>query len=258
MKDNRFRKVAIAAAVALSFAPILPRMGRALAQTISDFSLTSGKAEVTYETASCENENETSSIISCQAPLWDSDSYEVNAAANVTDMTELGQDVTTNGLVLAFLSGTDCSALESGNSSSNSTGDLISLQVIPGNAVHTTTNRKWTIYSFEGNVPQFAAALHKEAQTFPGTYDHLEMNLKILNSDPANSSLHVEGNADFCDWTNSENPVPLTGQPVSMVFDIAGLTEGISLDNDTDLGCVDLMPEYKTRDVSSAACVSLP
>ncbi len=248
MKGNWLRKIAIAAAVALSFAPILPRMGRALATVApADFSLTGGKAEVTHEVASCDNE--TSQVISCEEPYWDSDSYEVNAGVDAANSTDLGKDVTTNGLLVAFLTGSNCTALEAGNF----TGHLVSLQVIPGNEVHTTVNSKFTIYAFEGNVPQVASLFNGEVTL----YDHLEMNLKIPNSNPANSALHLEANANFCDWANSNTPTPVMG-PVTMVFDIGDLTEGLNtpadIVDDTDLGCVDLTPEYSTKDITSAAC----
>ena len=259
MKGSVRLIVLLALAGLFAVALILPQVGSpptgeawAVATPTPDFSFTGGKAEVTHETANCGSG---SFVVSCQEPYWDSDSYEVNAAVDATygvsASGDLNEDVTENGLAVIFLTGTTCA--------NPYAGDLISLQVIPGNAMHKTVNTKWTIYAFEGNVPQ--DAFYYVLGAVP-LYDHLEMNLKILNSNPANSSLHVEGNADFCDWSNSNNPAALTGQPVSMVFDIAGLTEGSSLtfsdDNDTDIGCVDLMPEYKTRDVSSAACVGLP
>jgi hypothetical protein len=234
--------VIIALAVAFVLVPEVRRQpaGEALAvpPPPADFTLGSTKAEVTHETANqCLPPG---TFISCLAPYFDSDSYQVNASVNASAPVDLDTDVTQNPLVIEFKTGT-CAA----------PGDVISLQIIPGNAVHKTSNNNFTIYSFEGNVPRLFEEL---------LFDHLEMNLKIPVSTPANSTLHIEANTNFCDfhldgvvWDGTPG-TPVTG-PVAMYFDIGSFFEKTpDATPDNDRACVNVTPEYNTLDISSAFC----
>ena len=234
MKSSVRLMVVIALAVAFVLVPEVRRQpaGEALAVLPpADFTLGSTNAEVTHETANqCLSPG---TFISCQAPFFDSDSYAVNASVNASSAVDLDTDVTHNPLVIAFTTGTCASP-----------GHLISLQVIPGNAIHKTANTNFTIYSFEGNVPRanFGVPL----------FDHLDMNLKIPVSTPASSTLHIEANTNFCDWVSAGTPV--TG-PVAMFFDIGDIIgEPTDPTADTDTACVNVSPKYNTLDISSAIC----
>jgi hypothetical protein len=253
MKGSVRLIVLIALAALFAFALFLPDIspppgGQALAQAVPtpDFTLGTTKAEVTYETA-----NECiSGPISCVNSFWDSDSYQVNAAVDASAPVDLDTDVTQNGLSLLFFDGTCADIVGFGGNPQDALGSLhlISLQVIPGNAIHATSNKEWTIYSFEGNVPNGSS----------GGFDHLEMNLKINKKYPSKSSLHVEANTNFCDLYE-ENPVPFAG-PVAMVFDIGDILGEVTSDptEDTDFACVVVTPKYSTLDISSAYCPLYP
>lgn len=245
------RRIAIAAFV-LSFAPIVPRVGKVLAQPAPDFIFNPGAhAQITYETAALGNcTTNPYHVISCDSFIQDSDSYSVNAGINVLNAAELGQDLTNNGLWVVFFAGNDRN------------GDPLSAQLIPGNAMHTTTphNGKFTIYSFEGNVPnRYAPPL---ALFFGFPYDHLEMNLMVDNDNLANSALHIQANANLCDWGDGSvytpTGTPLSpGQAASMAFQIGSDFLPLeSPDGDGDSDCVNLTPEVTTKDISSAACFS--
>lgn len=257
------RKIAVVAFV-LSLALIVPRVGKVLAQSAPDFTLgPGGRAQITYETSNCINDTyNPSNTISCEGFIQGSDSYEVNVPLDASSQTDLNEDITTHGLVVAFFNGVTCAEFASGVGTPN----FISTQYIPGTAMHTTTthNGKFTIYSFEGNVPGFPGFSGDVLIEFPFFgFDHLEMNLKVDHDHPEKSALHIQANADLCDFadaSSSNNYVgtPLTG-PVNMLFDIGGdgsdITEDSSSPDDySDYGCVQLTPRYKTLDVSSAAC----
>jgi hypothetical protein len=256
MKGSVRLTVLIALAALFAFGLFLPDIspppgGQALAQAAPtpDFTLGTTKVEVTYETAECVN----GGILSVVSGFFDSDSYEVNANVDATGGVDLDTDVTQNGLSLLFFDAPCAELAEGALTPQNGpidSGQLISWQVIPGNAIHKTSNKNWTIYSFEGNVPRYSHL---------GTlFDHLEMNLKINQKNLTKSSLHVEANTSFSDWNavffDSGEPTPYVS-PVSMVFDIGQLT-GTAPDwtEDTDYACVDVWPQYSTRDVSSSLC----
>jgi hypothetical protein len=237
------------ASLGITLVPLMGERSGGQALAISpppaDFVLNSGRADVDYETVSpsaCSFVNETAPL-SCFATFWD-------------NTTDLDTDVTHNELDVLFLGGTNCTAVDANLENALFNNDLISWQGIPGNAIHKTANKNFTIYSFEGNVPRLFV-LHDGGNLF----DHLEFNLKVPVLDPADSTLHVEANTNFCFSSNIDsdlverNPSP---SPVTMVFSIGS---PLSLDtsstgSDKDFGCVELTPEYSFRDVSSL-CGSL-
>src|SRR5262249_16701097 len=152
--------------------------------------------EVDYETVSpstCPLLNVTASAttvpLSCLRTFWDSDSFEANVALSVNNATELDTDVTHNELDVLFLGGTNCTTVNRNLELALFDNDLISWQGIPGNAIHRTANNNFTIYSFEGNVPRLFVLDNGET-----LFDHLEFNLKVPVSDPADSTLHVAAN----------------------------------------------------------------
>ena len=159
-----------------------------------DFNLTSAKAEITHETATtCLN----SSFISCQgiepvdnetnstrclgpgcllpANSFDSDSYEILANLALFNSTEFQQDLNQD-IQFALIPGycdmnwNDLSGVPAGTWTGN----------LPGASLHKVTNKNFTIYNFEGNIPAFTTP--GDFVKFFGSsavFDHLEFNLKI-------------------------------------------------------------------------------
>src|SRR6266481_3672794 len=112
-----------------------------------DFNITGAKAEITRETANaCLNES-----ISCQTPLFDSfhsDSYEILADLALNPTGDFQSDL--NQTIFIALSAGNCTNLNANNTVFS---DSTYVAVIPGASLLKHTNKNFTIYTFEGNVP---------------------------------------------------------------------------------------------------------
>ena len=189
-----------------------------------DFNITGAKAEITHETANaCLNES-----ISCQTSPFHSDSYEILADLALNPTGDFQSDL--NQTIFIVLSAGNCT---SANNTLFSNSSYVA--VIPGASLHKQTNKNFTIYTFEGNVPGIAGG------TFP-LFDHAEFNLKIPTL--GSPTLSVAGNANLC---------PINGP---MALSISGNPFGETpSDSDVDFGCVNIpAPEFNTLDISSAFC----
>ncbi len=232
-------------------------VGVSRADGVADFNLTSAKAEITHETATtCLNSsvscrgiepvnNETNATQclgrGCLLPVnsFDSDSYEILAKLAVFNSTEFQQDLNNDiqfalapGSCVGFAGTGDLSAVPPGTWTGN----------IPGASLHKVTNKNWTIYNFEGNIPAF---------TTPGdfiklfgssaVFDHLEFNLKIPGPDKTGSTtMSLKGNANLC---------AISAGPMALAVYIQ---DGVGAD---DFSCVDILaPDFDTLDISSAVC----
>jgi len=188
-----------------------------------DFNITGAKAEITHETANaCLNES-----ISCQTPLFHSDSYAILADLALNPTGDFQSDL--NQTIFIALSAGNCM------DAINPTFNLTYVAVIPGASLLKHTNKNFTIYTFEGNVPGIAGG------TFP-LFDHAEFNLKIPTV--GSPTLSIAGNANLC---------PINGP---MALSISGNPFGETpSDSDVDFGCVNIpAPEFNTLDISSAFC----
>jgi len=229
-----------------------------------DFSLTSAKAEITHETANaCLN----STFVSCNGfepfttstrtnstnpPIavcsfergcffgnsFDSDSYEILASLALFNSTEFQQDL--NQDIQFALAPGSCDMIASDLSSvppGTWTGN------IPGASLHKVTNKNFTIYNFEGNIPAFTTPGGEfNATVAPGfssaVFDHLAFNLKIPTTGKP-TTMSLEGNANLC---------AITG-PMALAVYIQ------DRDHDDDFSCVNIpAPEFDILDISSAAC----
>jgi hypothetical protein len=231
-------------------------VGVSRADGVVDFNLTSAKAEITHETAttclnssfvSCQGiepvDNETNTTKKCLGPgcllpgnSFDSDSYEILANLALFNSTEFQEDLNNDiqfalapGSCAGFAGAGDLSAVPPGTWTGN----------IPGASLHKVTNKNFTIYNFEGNIPAFTTP--PDFIKFFGSsavFDHLEVNLKIpTNGEPTTMSL--EGNANLC---------AITGPMAFAVY----IQDG---DGNDDFSCVNIhAPDFETLDISSAAC----
>jgi hypothetical protein len=232
-------------------------VGLSRADGLVDFNLTSGKAEITHETATtCLN----SSFVSCQgfepvrnetnstqcagagcllpASSFDSDSYEILANLALFNSTEFQQDLN-NDIQFALAPGSCAQFAVFGDLSSVPPGTWTGN--IPGASLHKVTNKNFTIYNFEGNIPAFTTPPDFIFQKIFGSsavFDHLEFNLKIpTTKNPATMSL--EGNANLC---------AMTGPMAFAVY----IQDG---DGNDDFSCVNIpKPDFDTLNISSAFC----
>ena len=200
--------------------------------TVQDFSFNgTPKVDITHETANqCFN---ASTSISCLAPEFQSDSYEILANLAINPPADFQSDL--NQTIFITLAAGNCSNLNV-NSTTNTTINFNSAWtgLIPGGSLHKVTNNNSTIYNFEGNILGIVGFGFS-----PELFDHVEFNLKIPTT--GNPTLSLEGNANLC---RINGPMAL----------------GISLgenqfDLDRDFACVDIpTPQFETLDISSAFC----
>jgi hypothetical protein len=201
-------------------------VGVTRADGIPDLNITDAKAEITHETANaCLNQS-----ISCQTSFYHSDSYEILADLALNSTGDFQSDL--NQTIFIALSAGNCTNLNANNTVfSNSTY----VAVIPGASLHKHTNKNFTIYTFEGNIPGITPG------SFP-LFDHAEFSLKIPTL--GSPTLSLAGNANLC---------PINGP---MALSIFGNPFGETpSDSDVDFGCVNIpAPEFNTLDISSAFC----
>jgi hypothetical protein len=234
-------------------------VGVSRADGLLDFNLTSAKAGITHETATtCLN----SSFVSCQgsesvgnetnstqclgpgclfpASSFDSDSYEILANLALFNSTEFQQDLN-NDIQFALAPGSCAQFAGTGDLSVVPPGTWTGN--IPGASLHKVTNKNFTIYNFEGNIPAFTTPGDFIFKRFLGSsavFDHLEFNLKIpTDRKSGNPTMSLEGNANLC---------AITGPMAFAVY----IQDG---DGDDDFSCVNIPnPDFDTLDISSAFC----
>lgn len=210
-----------------------------------DLNLTSAKADITYETASeCLTPPQFSNpVVSCNFYYlpWNSDTFEINANVDTTLQTDLSQELTSVGMFVALAPG--------------SCGDdnaPVYVGFIP--ALSQTSNKNWDIYAFEGAVPDTNFSIE---EFFP-LFSDVEAQIKVDKNNPADSTLHLEGNGNLCNFDAGDTPV--TGQ-MCLFVDNAGAISGFGPDfydglseTDGDYSEVTVTPEYSNKDISTAFC----
>jgi hypothetical protein len=209
----------------------------------SDFAFNNPKAEITHETAN-QCLTPAGSFISCETPSFHSDSYEILANLAINPLGDFQSDL--NQTIFITLAAGTCP-----NPTVNSTFFFNSTWtgLIPGGSLHKVTNKNFTIYNFEGNIPGFACI---PSLCVPGStcveslcidsaelFDHAEFNLKIPTT--GSPTISLEGNANLC------------GINGPMALEISLGEPGFDFDNDS--ACVNIpAPEFDTLDISSAFC----
>lgn len=226
-----------------------------------DLSITSAKADITYETAPrCLNSS--NSVVSCSAaevPLR-SDTFQINANVDTTNATDLGEELTTYGMGF-FLQPGPCDS--SNDSIQPNSNYPLFLDAVP-KLSENSSSKKWDIYTFEGPVP----SLFPVPVPVPGQFGNVEVQLKVNKEDPTQSTLHLEGNASLCEF-GQNTPSPVTGQMCLSVANAGAISafpyapdfyDGGSgsltgnAEADGDFTSVTVTPDYGTNNVSTAFC----
>jgi hypothetical protein len=214
-------------------------VSRAGIPTIQDFNFNgTPKVEITHETANqCLNES-----ISCLTPEFHSDSYEILANLAINPLGDFQSDL--NQTIFITLAAGTC---PDPNVNSTIFFNSTWTGLIPGGSLHKVTNKNFTIYNFEGNIPGFAGSFAPFAvgfsDVFSEIFDHMEFNLKIPTT--GSPTLSLAGNANLC---GINGPMTLGIRLGENQLEI----------KDNDFACVNIpTPEFETLDISSAFCSEL-
>ena len=209
-------------------------VSRAQIPIVQDFNFNgTPKVDITHETANqCLNGS-----ISCLTPEFHSDSYEILANLAINPLGDFQSDL--NQTIFITLAAGNCS-----NPNINSTIFFNSTWtgLIPGGSLHKVSNKNFTIYNFEGNIPGFAGSFSPFTDGFSEVFDHVEFNLKIPTT--GSPTLSLAGNANLCGING----------PMALAIRLGERR----LDVDNDFACVNIpTPEFETLDISSAFCSEL-
>lgn len=199
--------------------------------TIQDFDFNgTPKVDITHETANqCLTP---SASISCLAPEFHSDSYEILANLAINPFADFQSDL--NQTIFIMLAAGNCSNLNVNSTINTTNFNSTWTGLIPGGSLHKVTNNNFTTYNFEGNIPGTVGF------GFPELFDHVEFNLKIPTT--GSPTLSLAGNANLCE---------INGPMALGIF----LGENRFEIKDNDFACVNIpTPQFETLDISSAFC----
>ncbi len=256
--------LAASVAVAVVSLGIRNRFGvPAVSAASSDFDIASAHSEITHETATaCRGDlgilnyfsggggnttasNSTDSVVSCVDASEFLDSFDLNAKLNLDD-NDFGTDLSSEPISVK-LAPASCDSLAS---NPNPAGTFVA--ELPGNSFMVHSNPNKTIYTFEGNV---AGTIFVPYVTPGRRILGSSVSMEVTVPDTGTEAyFHLEGNGSLCAFESGGN-ASLTITMGSLRFP----SENETAENETeDTSCIDITPEFETKDVSQSVCPVIP